>query len=85
MTTNKTQTACDYCGQLIVENGHTYTNDISIGVTTYNADGTPHKTELTTSVDYAMADYIVVCPDCEDKLFKEWNYLCAELITRLDK
>lgn len=73
--------ACDFCGQLIVENGHDYSNDIMISTTLYEADGSPRKTMEPTSVVHTDVDYIVICPDCEGPMFHAWNMLAQKLIT----
>ena len=73
--------ACDYCGQLIVENGHDYTNDILICTTRYHEDGEVHKTMEPTSTLHTDVDYITICPDCEGPMFRAWNELAEKLIT----
>ena len=82
MTDKHTDTACDYCGQLIVENGHTYTNDILITSTHYDMDtGEPVKTMEGTSPLHTDVDYITICPDCEGPMFNAWNEMAEKLIT----
>ncbi len=54
----KDDSACDYCGQLIMTNGHKTTTDLMVCATTY-LDTEVHKTLEQVPLDEFQQDYIV--------------------------
>ena len=69
--------ACDYCGQLIIVNGHRSSTDMLICTTTYT-DTEVNKT-MEQEPDGISQDYIVICPDCTKVAVRAWNKMVRSI------